>query len=135
MRFKGTILSMEERWAVFEDAYTDCLRVAAEYARYEWHWQQRTQWLAEHSAEKDTPPWQERRDKRTQMTERWNELRTQFVELARVTQACAMSLGMEARPRLQDEYQLDFERTGDGLDVLKRQWAQHLVFHPEAVPF
>lgn len=135
MRFKGTTLSEAQRWQVFDEAFTDGLAAAAEYARYEWHWRQRTQWLADHSMEKETALWQERRDKRQQMTERMNERRESFLALARVAQACAMCLGEEAKPRLREDYHYDLTRTGDGFDTMLRQWAYHLTFDPTPVPF
>ncbi len=107
----------------------------AEYARYQWFWDARTRWLAEHSDERQTERYRANWEKRQQMTVRFNELRELVIEHGRIVQACALYLGDDARDRLRDEYGLDFTRTGDTLDVFLRQWAAHLTFNPEPVPF
>lgn len=108
-----------------------------EYARYQWYWNARTTWLAEHSEERHTERYRTNWDKRQRMTVRFNELREDLIEHARIVQACALCLGSDVVATLKDDYRfrLDLSKTGQTLDVYLKQWAEHLSYNPEEPPF
>ena len=108
-----------------------------EYAKYQFYWTARTQWLAEHSNERDTERYRVNWGKRQAMTVRFNELRQEVLEHGRAVQACAMCLGRETVAALKDDwrYRLDFTQTGDTLSVVLHQWADHLAWTPQQPPF
>ena len=108
-----------------------------EYAKYQWYWNARTQWLAEHSDERNLDRYRTNWEKRQAMTTRFNELRELVLEHGRAVQACAMALGTETALTLKDDwrYRLDFTQTGDTLSVVLHQWRDHLAYNPEQPPF
>jgi hypothetical protein len=122
-------------WPAFEEAFAPAYDVAREYAKYRWYWDQRTIWLGTHSELRGTPLYEQRRETRRGMTERWNELRMAFHEHAEIVLNHATYLGTEFYPEIHERYGLDYSVSRHTIDSYHHQWRNLLIWNTDPVPF